>query len=173
MSNLIIQPAGWYDRNASIESLVAVKNYLTTIENTVPYEKMEDCLDENVKNRILEIYDKEPIRVWGIRRGDTDRIVNKYDSIRTGDVVLFLQDSFVKSMANISHKTNNSNLAEILWEDDRYKFIYFIKSFTVLDNFSKSELKELMKYKSRDLVRDLRVIEDDRKYNVFRKLNLM
>lgn len=158
MKNIFIlyMPPGNYE---------AMVHYEGTIKNKVSQERIFKYVDDNLRDRLRNIFGKEPIATWGSRSGDNNR--SRFSKMKPGDDVLIIEGDNIKLLGKIADKTINSELSRELWKnlkgnnDAGWELIYFIAN-PVEVNLPFSFLKELFHYKENWMLRGFTNISDNK-----------
>lgn len=115
-------------------------NMERTIFNPIELEKIKSWISPIHQSRLESLYPDGLMFVWGVE----DNNQSKFKRVQPGDVVLFGgADKTVSVSAVVTYKIVNPELSEVLWDENKFKNIYFLKNVQKLD-FSFDVVKELI-----------------------------
>lgn len=158
MKNIFIlyMPPGNYE---------AMVHYEDTIKNKVSQERIFKYINVNLRDRLTNIFDNNPIATWGSRSGDNNR--SRFSKMQPGDDVLIVEGDTIKLLGKIADKTINPELSRELWKNlkgesvEGWDLIYFIAN-PVEINLPFAELKKIFNYKDSWSLRGFTNIAEDR-----------
>ena len=152
MQKLIIQPCS---------NLIARQNYMHTIQNSVSIQDISRYLTEDQKSELLKYFPEGNLRVWGVVDGSEGKHLPEWKSIKKGDVAVFTWDSAIRSHAIVFGKLVSAELSTYLWNDNRYKNIYFLGNIENVE-ISYKVFNKLLGYSKNFNYQGFRVLSEDK-----------
>ena len=98
----------------------AMVHYQDTILKRVSLERMSPFLTANLRARLIGVFGRDPIAVWGSQAGPRNR--SNFERMSPGDDILIVEGERIKLIGKIAVKTENAVLSQELWKplrDDR------------------------------------------------------
>jgi hypothetical protein len=108
----------------------AMVHYEDTIVKRVSLERLSPFLSANLKARLIGVFGRDPIAVWGSQGGPRNRA--NFERMSPGDDILIVEGQRIKLIGKIAVKTENAALSRELWKSLRgsgsttWELIYFI-----------------------------------------------
>ncbi|MDD3807314.1 MAG: hypothetical protein PHE86_04665 [Candidatus Marinimicrobia bacterium] len=143
----------------------ALVHYEDTIKNRVSQQKIVKYVDENLKNKLRNIFGSKPIATWGSRNSDANR--SKFERMQPGDDILIVEGDTVRLLGKIAEKTINQNLSRELWKNlrgtssDGWDLIYFIANPLEIE-LPFNEFKKIFNYAHNWSLRGFTSIADEK-----------
>jgi hypothetical protein len=101
------------------------RNFQSTIRHGVPFENIQQYLDDDAKRLVLE---QGIIFAWGNREGTKAQ----WDKMAPGDKVIFYASGELVSVGEVYLKQHNPGLALAMWPPDEngkpWQYTYFLKN---------------------------------------------
>mgnify|MGYP000471627505 CR=1 FL=1 len=118
---------------------------IVSIEGLIPVDLVSDALTDEEERKLWEIFPDGKIRIWGT----TEANEAIWDSINTGDYVLFYKRGYYIFLAEIALKMNNKGLAEKVWGEyqagETWNLIFFVKNVQPIQ-ISREKLNKIAGY---------------------------
>lgn len=128
MPAVLIQPSG---------GTAAQEHYKTSIRNKVRFSDHLDLLSTSEISSLNSDFGVGEASMWGLVPGDKDINVARWDSITSGDLVLFTGKKKMFAMGIVVSKFRNARLAERLWGRDSkgqtWEYMYTLKAVHEID----------------------------------------
>lgn len=111
-------------------NLEAMAHYRDTIQQRVPFDRVQPYVSDNVAERIRRTFGNRPIAVWGSRDSSANR--SKFEKMNEGDDLLIVEGDTIRFMGKIALKTVSPDLSRALWhniniaDSSGWDLIYFI-----------------------------------------------
>lgn len=101
------------------------KNFLSTIKNGVPFDRIEPFLSDEGKIKLLQ---QDVIYAWGNREGTRAH----WENMQEGDTVIFYANRKLVSSGEVYFKQHSPNLALAMWPRDEHgnpwEYTFFLKN---------------------------------------------
>lgn len=140
-------------------------HYEDTIKNKVSQERIFRYLDQNLQNRLREVFFNKPIAIWGSEDSSANR--SHFEKMQPLDDILIVEGDTIKLLGIIALKTVNTDLSRELWQNLRggrqvvWSLIYFIANPLEIE-LPFSELIKLIGYKENYRLRGFTSVSNDR-----------
>lgn len=106
-------------------------HYNETIINRVEQTKISSFLSSELKTTISKNFDDAPLAIWRLEDNKLNR--EKFEKINNGDEILIVEEDNIKFMGKLVAKTENPELATMLWPDYSSKNRKFSLIFIIFD----------------------------------------
>lgn len=140
-------------------------HYQDTILNKVDQDRIFKFIDQNLQNRLRNIFGNKSIAVWGSQGGPGNR--SRFEKMKPGDDVMIVEGDNIKLLGKIADITKNIDLSNELWkslgeaQSDPWELIYFIANPLEI-NLPFSEFKKLFDYSENWSLRGLTNVSDEK-----------
>ena len=128
MRHILIQPAA---------GRVPKLHFANTVDRPVQLASIAQFLDEDTSRTPRKLYPQGTARVWGVTPAKNGANKKHWETIQSGDVVLFTGKKRAFGVSNVTLKIHNPKLAEHLWERQRdnqtWEYIYFLSGLVETD----------------------------------------
>jgi hypothetical protein len=108
----------------------AMVHYEDTIKQKVAQDRIFPRIDPDLRARLLSIFGRSPIAVWGSEAGPRNR--SSFERMVPGDDLLIVEGSHIKLIGKVAAKVESKELSRELWRplrgsgDTSWELIYFI-----------------------------------------------
>jgi hypothetical protein len=107
----------------------AVVHYQDTIVSRVSLERLAPFLSASLRSRLIGVFGRNAIAVWGSESGARNRA--NFERMSPGDDILIVEGEQIKLIGKIAAKTQNPSLSRELWKTlsgdvTTWELIYFI-----------------------------------------------
>ncbi|MFQ6046903.1 MAG: hypothetical protein ACE5PT_11195 [Gemmatimonadales bacterium] len=114
----------------------AMVHYQDTIVDRVPIERIGPHVSADLRSRLIGVFGKNRIAVWGSKSGSRNR--SNFERMSPGDDILIVEGDSIKLIGKIAAKTENPALSRELWktlsgDPVPWQLIYFIANPRPLD----------------------------------------
>ncbi|MCZ7382893.1 MAG: hypothetical protein O8C64_15160 [Candidatus Methanoperedens sp.] len=166
MVKVILQPAG---------NKGARKHYTDTIANPVDLSRIKSFVKEPEFTRLNELYKDGKVPTWGVTPGKNETNKHDWESIESGDIVLFAKGGFIFASGVVSFRIHNKSLALDLWgkndDGETWEYIYFLDELKN-HQISYEDFNKVVGYKPNYIIQGFRVLDDKKSTDILNALDL-
>lgn len=143
----------------------AMVHYQDTIKNKVESTRVFKYVDQNLQDKLRNIFGNKPIAVWGSRDSEVNR--SRFEKMMPGDDILIVEGETIKLLGKVAAKTVNKDLSRELWKNlkgeniEGWNLIYFVANPLEIE-LPFTELKTLFNYQPNWSLRGFTNVSDDK-----------
>ena len=134
------------------------KNFLSTIKNGVPYDRIAPFLTDEGKSKVRQ---QEIIYTWGNREGTR----GQWEQMEYGDTVIFYAKGKLVMAGEVYYKQHSPQLALAMWPPDErgnpWEYTFFLKNLRYV-SIPMTAFNKIVDYKSNFIVQGFAHLLDPR-----------
>lgn len=133
------------------------KNFKSTIRNGIPYERIEDYLSTEGKEKLLK---EDVIYAWGNREGTR----SQWKMMEPGDIVIFYASKELVMVGTMYHKEYSKEMALAMWPPDEkgnpWAYTFFLRDLKYI-RIPIRAFNAIAGYKPANIIQGFMRIKDD------------
>jgi hypothetical protein len=113
----------------------AYRDYKRSVRDGYSLDKLSPYLDEEITIQLADIYEEDPVTLWGTS------VYSSWEKVEPGDIALIYRDGRYIARADVAYQTHNYDLGKELYdlpdhpwdEDDPWEYLTFLTDVQDID----------------------------------------